>query len=175
LKLKNKTKIIAVTGAESTGKSTLTQQLAAYYKVPFLPETAREYVEKLHRKYTYSDVEIIARQQIENYRRLRKDSDFIIIDTWLIITKIWFEFVFGKKPDWLEPELLKNQIDLFLLCDIDLPWIEDPVRENGGENRELLHKKYIENLEHYGFNYKIVGGTEKDRLMNAIHFINESL
>ena len=172
--MKNKPKIIVITGAESTGKSTLTTQLAGYFNSPFLPEIARDYVEKLDRKYTYSDVENIAIQQINLYQQLlKKETDFIFIDTWLIITKIWFEFVFKRKPDWLEKELIKTKADLYLLCDIDLPWIEDPVRENGGKNRKLLHKKYIENLKHYGFNYKIVRGTENNRFSNAIQYINE--
>ena len=66
--MNNKPKIIVITGAESTGKSTLTERLANHFNAPFIPETARQYVEKLNRKYTYSDVENIAKMQIEQFR-----------------------------------------------------------------------------------------------------------
>ncbi len=173
-KLKTKPKIIVITGAESTGKTTLTERLASHYNSPYMPEIAREYVEKLNQKYTFSDVETIARMQTEMFKRIIKaDTPYIFADTWLIVTKIWFEFVYNKIPEWIIPEILKTKIDLFLICDIDLPWIYDPVRENGGENRKKLQDKYISNIIDYQFKYNIVSGKDDERFDNAIRFINE--
>src|SRR5660398_140578 len=170
--MKTKPKIIVITGAESTGKSTLTESLADYFNVPFIPEIARKYVENLVERYTYRDVENIARQQVEQFNSLvNSNHPFIFIDTWLIITKIWFEVVFNKIPDWFIKEIHQNKIDLFLICDIDLPWISDPVRENGGEKRKILQNKYIENINEFNFEYKIVRGKNEERLKNALHFI----
>ena len=76
--------------------------------------------------------------------------------------------VFNKIPSWLENEIRNTKIDLFLVCDIDLPWQADPVRENGGETRLILHKKYLENIKNYNFDYKIVNGKNKDRFENAL-------
>ncbi len=172
--MKNNPKIIVITGAESTGKSKLTKQLAEYFNVPFVPEIARHYIEHLNRNYVYSDIEAIANKQIEMYNKFCDyDAQFIFMDTWLIVTKIWFEFVFQKKPGWLVPELLKHKIELFLVCDTDLPWIVDPVRENGGKNRDILQNLYIDNLDKYGFKYKIVSGLDKDRFINAKRFIED--
>lgn len=168
--INNMPKIIVITGAESTGKSVLTETLAKYYNVPYIPEIARDYVEKLDRKYNYQDIETIAWKQIEQLNQhLDFKNPFVFTDTWLIITKIWFEFVFNKVPDWLETEIRNTKIDLFLVCDIDLPWIPDPVRENGGDNRKILHNKYIEEIEKYNFKYQIVSGQNKNRLNNAIN------
>lgn len=173
-KLKIKPKIIVITGAESTGKTTLTEQLAAYFGVPYLPEIAREYVENLNGKYTFSDVEKIAKMQIEQFTKISKsNAPYIFIDTWLIVTKIWFEFVYKKVPNWLIFEIEKTNIDLFLVCDIDLPWVFDPVRENGGKNRKILHNKYIEEINNFNFNYKIVKGTNEKRHNNALRFLSE--
>ena len=161
--------MIVITGAESTGKSTLTEALAHHFKAPFIPEYARNYIENLNRKYNFHDVEIIARKQVEMFNDMKKsDSEFVFIDTWLIITKIWFEEVFNKVPSWIEHEIKNTKIDLFLVCDTDLPWIPDPVRENGGENRLKLQEKYIEQIEYYKFDYKIVSGCEGERFKNAI-------
>jgi NadR type nicotinamide-nucleotide adenylyltransferase len=172
--LKNKPKIIVITGAESTGKSTLTERLANHFEVTYIPEIAREYVENLNRKYTYSDVENIAKMQIAKFNSISKsDAPYIFVDTWLIVTKIWFEFVYNKTPDWLIREILKTKIDLFLVCDIDLPWIYDHVRENGGENRRILQNKYIESIKNFGFDYKIVSGIDDERFNCALNYLGE--
>lgn len=173
-KLNNKPKIIVITGAESTGKSTLTERLANHFGVPFIPEIAREYVENLNRKYTYSDVENIAKMQIEQFNGItRSNAPYIFVDTWLIVSKIWFEFVYNQIPDWLINEIQKTKIDLFLICDIDLPWIYDPIRENGGENRKILQNKYIENITKFNFDYKIVSGIDDARFNCALNYLNE--
>lgn len=173
----NKTpKIIAITGAESTGKSTLAKQLSDSYNGIIIPEFAREYIENLHRKYTYSDVEFIAKQQVGSLHEAKKrNTTFIFLDTWLIITKVWFELVYQKEPKWLLPELEQTKIDLFLLCDTDLPWIADNVRENGGENRLLIQKKYIEFLEKYNLKYELISGNNKTRFKSAKLKIEELL
>jgi len=171
----NKTTKIAITGAESTGKSILSEALAKHYNAIWIPELARDYVEKLDRHYTYNDIELIARKQIEIEQCISPETSIVFFDTWLIITKIWFEFVFGDSPLWLKNYISASTIDLFLLCDIDIPWEADPVRENGGETRKILHKKYINELSNYGFNYKIVSGEGEKRTQNAINIVNEFL
>jgi NadR type nicotinamide-nucleotide adenylyltransferase len=170
--LKNRSKIIVITGAESTGKSTLTENLASYFNVPFIPEVAREYIENLDRRYNYNDVETIAKIQVEQLKKFRKnESSFIFLDTWLIVTKIWFDVVFKKEPPWLIKEIWKTKVDLFLVCDIDIPWIADPVRENGGEKRLTLHHEYIKTITEFDFPFKIVSGENEERLKNALKFI----
>jgi NadR type nicotinamide-nucleotide adenylyltransferase len=160
---------IAVTGPESTGKSTLTKQLAEVFGGQFIPEFAREYIENLPHHYTYEDVEAIAKAQVEQYRLTQERSDNIFFfDTWLIITKVWFNWVFNKMPEWMDIEIRNCPMDLFLLCRPDLPWEADPVRENGGENRLKLFELYRGELEHYGFSFVEIGGLGEGRLNNAI-------
>lgn len=170
--LKDQTKIIVITGAESTGKSTLTKALAKHFGAPYIPEIAREYVENLTHRYNYHDVENIAKAQIQQINDLKdKGHPYIFIDTWLIITKIWFDVVFNKEPVWLKDEIQNTKIELFLICDIDIPWIPDPVRENGGENRIKLHKMYIEAISSFNFPYKLVNGLNEQRIQNALRFL----
>jgi nicotinamide riboside kinase len=163
-------KIYVITGAESTGKSDLTKWLAAYFNVPYIPEFARSHIENLNRKYDYDDVEYIAKKQVEQINAYKNSGyPFIFVDTWLIITMIWFEFVFSKKPSWIETEILNTQIEMFLVCNIDLPWEPDPVRENGGKSRVILHNKYIDTIKKYHFNYKIVNGRDSERYRSALY------
>jgi nicotinamide riboside kinase len=168
--------IFVITGAESTGKSAMTEWLANHYNVPYIPEFARSYIEKLSRPYTYEDVEIIASNQVKQINESSKSSyQLIFADTWLIITKIWFEIVFGKYPPWLEEEIKKTKIAMFLVCDTDLPWIPDPVRENGGQKRIMLQNRYIETIEQYDFEYKIVGGKNSERFENALKTVENKI
>ena len=172
--IKHFPKTIVITGAESTGKSTLTEELANHFNVPFIPELARSYIENLNRKYMYDDVERIAKLQVDEFSKYRNSRyPFIFADTWLIVTKIWFEVVFKKEPDWLNNEIENTKIDLFLVCDTDIPWIPDPVRENGGKMRNILQNRYIETILNYNFKYKIISGQNSERLEKAIQILNE--
>jgi nicotinamide riboside kinase len=171
----DRTTKIVITGAESTGKSTLAESLATHFQTIWIPEFSRSFVENLHRNYTYSDIEIIARHQISAQQNIDPKIELIFFDTWLIITKVWFEFVFGKSPVWLHESILQSKIDLFLVCNIDIPWIPDPVRENGGENRQILHNIYIEQIKIYNFNFQLVNGIGEERLKNALKIVNDFL
>ena len=173
-KVKTTPKIVVITGAESTGKSVLTEWLAKYFEVPFIPEFAREYVETLNRQYNYSDVEFIAKKQISELNALKKTNHtYIFADTWLIITKIWFEVVFKQAPAWIDETIKNTPIDLFLICDTNLQWVPDSVRENGGKQREILQKKYINTIEAYGFNYKIISEKNAERFQNALDAVKQ--
>lgn len=171
--MKQRTKIIAITGAESTGKSTLARALATHYNVPFVPEFARSYVEQLHRSYTYDDVIVIAKKQIEQYNEmLSQEPPLIILDTWLLITKIWLDVVYGKVPGWIDQAIKETRIDTFLVCDTDLPWVPDPVRENGGADREKLQQTYIRELKNYHFPFHTIKGNYEERKKAAIKVIS---
>lgn len=164
---------VVITGPECTGKSTLTGQLSGYYHTKGIPEFARDYVAGLNRHYTYQDIEHIARVQRDQVSDWANQGiRLLFIDTYLIITKIWFEVVYQQIPPWIEEELQRKQIDLFLLCSPDIPWTPDPVRENGGKMREKLFLMYRNELERLGFRYALISGSEKQRLNNAVKAVN---
>jgi NadR type nicotinamide-nucleotide adenylyltransferase len=167
---------IVITGPESTGKTTLAKQLAEYLNGIYIPEFAREYIEKLSRHYTYDDVDAIANKQLEQYQATMESSgQLYIFDTWLIITKVWFNWVFSKTPEWLDGKIRDCPVDVFLLCLPDLPWEADTVRENGGENRLKLLEEYRKELTQYGFTYVEICGNGEARLQSAIDAIASHL
>jgi len=168
-----KPKLIVVTGAESTGKSALTIQLAKHYNCLFYSEYARDYIGMIHRHYEYHDLEKIAEKQILQYEEAMKaGSSFVFFDTWLIITQVWFEVVYHRKPSWLIPCIRNADISLFLVCDTDLEWKPDPLRENGGAMREKLQKTYIGYIKRYRFKFSLISGHGNQRLLNAVEAIN---
>jgi nicotinamide riboside kinase len=162
---------IILTGPESTGKTMLTMELASRYRSPFIPEYAREYILNLRRPYTYDDVIHIARKQIEQMKEFSKyASGYLFVDTYLIITKIWFDKVFNKIPEWINKEIAKTKTKncFYLLCLPDIPWEPDPVRENGGPMRQVLFDLYELELKKAGLNYSYVKGLGEARIICAM-------
>jgi NadR type nicotinamide-nucleotide adenylyltransferase len=171
----NKVSRIAITGPESTGKSRLSEELAAHYKTVFVPEFAREYINGLDREYNQDDILRIAKEQIRTEQEMAEKADKLLFcDTELIVTKIWSEVKYGTCNPWILQKIEENNYDLFLLCNIDLPWEQDPQREHP-HMREKLFRLYFEELTERGFPFKVVSGTGKERLLNAVGLIEQSL
>ncbi len=167
-------KRIVLIGAESTGKTELSEYLAKRFNTVVVPEYAREYIENLHQDYTYKDVEHIALKQLELEEKYSQIANEVLFyDTYLIITKIWFQIAFKEVPEWINQRIKNSKIDLFLLCNNDIPWIPDSVRENGGEMRDELFKIYQHELIDYGFNYKIISGEGDERLNKALEVVSD--
>jgi NadR type nicotinamide-nucleotide adenylyltransferase len=162
---------IAITGPESTGKSLLAEKLATHYHTLWVPEYAREYIDHLGRPYTREDILQIAKGQIRNENLLAgRAKGLLFCDTELIVTKIWSEVKYGTCDPWILEKIPENKYGLFLLCNIDLPWEFDPQREHP-EMREKLFELYRDELDRWGFPYFVVSGTGKERILNALSFI----
>ena len=168
-------KRVLVTGPESTGKTELVNYLSERYGGVAVEEYARAYVEGLDRSYTFEDVEHIARQQLSSYEKEYPGSDWVFFDTWLMITRVWFEVVYQCVPQWLDDAMREAKFDLVLLCAPDLPWVADRVRENGGEQRERLFKRYENELKSFGMDWELVSGSGEARFLLAEEIINRKL
>ncbi|MCD4695494.1 MAG: ATP-binding protein [Bacteroidales bacterium] len=166
-----KLKKIAITGPESTGKSQLAKELAAHYQTIWLPEYARKYIEKLERPYNYDDILVIAREQKKREEALLMSSnDYLFCDTELIVTKIWCEFKYQKCHPWIIDNIPRQNYDLYLLTDIDLPWQPDPQREHPLKRIELFNLYMLE-LKSRNLPFGIISGVGDQRLSNALAFI----
>jgi len=164
---------IVLTGPESTGKTILSKQLSDHFNGCYIPEYARNYVMELKRPYHYQDLEHIAQWQIQaSAEAQNKDCLLVFIDTFLIITKIWFLWKYNKYPTWIDDELNGMANTMFLLCNTDIAWQADGVRENGGENREILFRLYENELINYQLPYHIISGEGNDRLDAAIKIVS---
>ena len=163
-------KVFFITGAESTGKSTLTGELANHYNAIGVAEYARTYLENLDHHYEYSDVEAIARRQIELIIQHRS-GPMVFFDTCLINLKVWFREVYNTVPDWLEDTIPGAGQGIYLICQPDLPWEFDPFRENP-HRREYLSDQYEQELKAAGFTYFRVFGLGEKRIQNAIEIVN---
>jgi NadR type nicotinamide-nucleotide adenylyltransferase len=179
-------KKIVIIGPESTGKSTLSSQLANHYGTDWVPEYAREYLLKHGMKYTYDDLLTIARSQLDLEDKFTKKSEdnhslenkkgLLFIDTDMYVMKVWCEFVFGKCHPFILQQIVLRQYDLYLLCNIDLPWIADELREYPDlENRQKLYSMYKDILVNQPVPWAEVSGNDMERLQSAIDVVNKIL
>jgi NadR type nicotinamide-nucleotide adenylyltransferase len=165
---------IVVSGSECTGKTVLTRALATNFGAPFSTESAREYVNELDRAVQFSDVEPIARRQIEIEDTLVGDgSPMYIFDTDLFSTLIYSQIYFGRCPGWIEPLCRARRADLYLLCGIDLPWVKDEfqrIRSTPTE-RQHAHSLFASVLNENGCSVRAVSGLNDNRRQCAISAI----
>ena len=160
---------IFITGAESTGKSTLTEQLSKHFNVPCVPEFARDYISSLNRPYDISDLKIIGKEQIFQIRE-NHSKNLVLFDTGLVITYVWYEVKYGYVPNWLQQALPVHGNGKYLVCEPDLPWEPDPLRENP-TLREELNSRYIRIIRDYGFEWDLVKGSGKERFAQAVRIV----
>ena len=165
---------IAILGPESTGKTQLAEQLAKHFHTDFVPEFSREYLKDFQERYDINDVIAIAKGQQQRIEEAAtKSNDILISDTEAIVNKVWCEYVFKQTPKEIEELVQKQDFDLYLLCNIDLEWTFDPLRENPDlEERKVIFALYRKFLEEINANYFIVNGKGELRFKHALDAID---
>ena len=156
---------IIITGPESSGKTTLCEQLSNHFNIPFTKEFARSYIDNLDRIYMIGDLLSIGKEQ------LKSELNSQLLDTDLITIKIWSEYKYGRCDKWILDQIEKQKTEkrFYLLCSPDIPWQADKQRENPNDREELfeIYKQELDDLEH---SYFIVKGEE--RIQKSIEKIN---
>ena len=168
-------KQIVIIGPESTGKSTLAAQLAAYYKTVWCPEFAREYLRENGTDYNYEDLLNIAQGQItlEDSMKQQARNGYYFIDTDMYVMKVWCEVAFNNCHTWILKQIAARKYDLLLLCDTDLPWVPDGLREYPDlQMRQRIFKMYKDLLINDGSKWAVISGTPEERLQTAISIID---
>jgi NadR type nicotinamide-nucleotide adenylyltransferase len=168
------TKVVII-GPESTGKSTLSEQLADYYKTAWCPEFAREYLREKGKDYSFEDLLNIARGQLELEDMLlaKAKNNMYIIDTDMYVMKVWCEAAFNNCHTWILKQIATRQYSLYFLCDIDLPWVQDGLREYPDiEIRRKLFKMYKDLLVNSGSRWSVISGNPSERMQTAISIID---
>ncbi len=164
---------IAIIGPESTGKSRLSEELAAFYDTVFSPEFARGFLNGLGRNYNRNDLLHIAKKQEESIQSIQlKAKNYFFSDTEMMVIKIWSEFKYKSVHPWILSELKKQDFDLYLLTDIDLLWEKDELREHPHHRKRLL-KLYEKELEKRKWPFIKISGQGKQRTLNAIKAIDD--
>ena len=172
-------KKIVIIGPESTGKSTLSEQLAQHYDCLWCPEFAREYLHTNGTDYTYDDLLNIANGQIaleEEYVQMSVSSqltanisNLLFVDTDMYVMRVWCEFVFDKCHPFILSQIAERHYDLYLLCNVDLPWVKDELREYPDlETRRQLYLIYKDIMANQAVPWMEIEGSYESRLQNSI-------
>jgi len=173
-------KKIVIIGPESTGKSSLTKLLAQHYKTEYCDEFAREYLHTNGTKYSVNDLLKIAKGQLaledQMTHKVSNTSSLLFIDTDMYVMKVWSEYVFGECNFFILDSIADRTYNLYLLCDIDLPWVKDELREYPDEKpRKELFNTYKDLLINQNVPWKIISGNYEQRLTSAINAVNKLL
>ena len=174
-------KKVVIIGPESTGKSTLCKQLAEHYNTIWVKEYAREYLLKNGTNYTFENLLDIAKGQVRNEElvignweeanksKIDNLKSTIFIDTNMYVMKVWCEFVFEKCHHWILNRIVERKYDLYLLCNIDLPWVKDELREYPDLiSRQKLYHYYKDIMINQNVPWVDISGSYEERLEKAI-------
>jgi NadR type nicotinamide-nucleotide adenylyltransferase len=168
-------KKIVVIGPESTGKSTLCEQLAKHYNTTWCPEYARAYLNQHGKEYQFNDLLTIGKGQLSLEDKIAEQAanNLYFIDTNMYVMQVWCEYVFNKCHQFILDEIVQRCYDLYLLCDIDLPWAYDVLREYPDERpRKELYSIYKELMINQSVPWVEISGSYNDRLKKAIAAVN---
>ncbi|HEX4957125.1 MAG TPA: ATP-binding protein [Lacibacter sp.] len=172
-------KKVVIIGPESTGKSTLCEQLAQKYNTLWCPEYARNYLLQHGKSYSFEDLLTIAKgqwQQEAAYTERTKNQSLLFVDTDMYVMKVWCEFVFGQCHQWILDRITEQRYDLYLLCNPDLPWVKDELREYPDEARRIqLYHYYKDLLVHQSTPWVEISGSYEERLQKAINAVTPLL
>jgi len=170
-------KRVCVFGPESTGKSTLSADLARHFDTLYVHEYARPLLDYKDGRCDYADIERIARGQAaaEDALALRANR-VLFCDTDALTTTIWSDVFFGKCPDWVLEEAERRTYDLYLLLDVDVPWIDDAQRNLGeADARRAFFARCKQALDERGRPYVHIYGPWAERFARAVAAVEQCL
>lgn len=168
-------KRVCVYGPECAGKTTLAAELAREFDTVHVPEFARPLLDLKGGRCDLDDFPVIARGQVASEDALARIANRVMFcDTDLITTTIWHDLLFGGCPQWIADEADARTYDLYLLCDIDLPWASDPQRYFPDE-RPAMMKRWEDELIRRGRKYVKISGIGEKRLASAAEAVREIL
>ena len=157
----------------------LSEKMAAHYGTIWVKEYAREYLLTHGKNYSFENLLDIARGQIreeeagirtlQSQQAVGPNQKPLFIDTDMYVMKVWCEFVFDKCQHWILNRIAERSYDLYLLCNIDVPWVEDELREYPDlDSRRKLYHYYKDLLVNQHVPWVEISGDYEERVQKAI-------
>jgi NadR type nicotinamide-nucleotide adenylyltransferase len=174
--VRSRPRCIVLTGSESVGKTSLAARLAAHYGVPCVPEFVRDYAAKKGAPLDFRDHGPIAKGQMalqEEYRERAAASDIrlLVQDTDLVSTVVYCHHYFGRCPAFIEEAAVEHMANLYLLLDIDVPWVADGVRDRG-DRRQEVQELFETTLARFGAPVTRISGDWEARFERAVEAVD---
>lgn len=162
---------ICLHGPESTGKSTLATRLAAHFGCEVVPEYGRAYCEGHGTDIGMSElVHIAETQDAMNRAAAAREGQMVLFDTDPLITAVWAEMMFADRDAWFDR--FTGFADLYLLLDIDLPFVDDGLRVYAApQQRRHFFDLCKAELDNRGVRYALIRGEGDARFRAALEAI----
>jgi nicotinamide riboside kinase len=164
---------IALIGPESSGKTTLCQQLAGYFNGMWVVEYARDYLAQTEGYYDICDLDIMSQDQFDLWNEIPSNVNICFFDTEMINYKIWSLDKYNHCSKLILGLVDAQQFDLFLLCKPDIAWVSDPLRAFPDVNkRNYLFEAYKNELIQLGHPFEIIQGNYSQRTQMAQQIVH---
>jgi nicotinamide riboside kinase len=171
--------VVALVGAESTGKTTLARDIATALearglRVAVVDEVLREFCALRNRTPRQDEQEGLA---LEQTRRIATAADsgavdVVVADTTALMIAVYSDFVFGDHGLYDAAEAAQRDIDLTLLTALDLPWQADGLQRDGAHVREPVDAMVRASLGRAGVAFETIDGSGRHRLAAALAAID---
>ena len=164
---------IALLGAESTGKTQLSAELAASLRgqglsVAVVPEVLREWCVREGRTPRPEEQLPIAQEQERRVDEAAAGADIVIADTTAVMIAIYSAMLFEDGTLYRFALERQRGYHATLLTGLDLPWVADGLQRDGPHVREPVDALVREALTRAGVSYRTVYGQGRERLANAL-------
>ena len=169
---------VALLGAESTGKTSLSQHitdalLAQGQMAVYVPEVLREWCQMNGRTPALHEQRQIAQQQAERIFSIREG--WVIADTTPLMTAVYSDYVF-KDPSLYEEALgLQAQFDLTLVMGLDVAWVPDGLQRDGEHVRQPVDSLIRQAMAKKQLPFKVIYGQDQARLNAALLAISQGI
>lgn len=170
-------KNIAIVGAESSGKSTLTKKLAHYFNTNYAPEYARSYIETHGSSLSSNNLIHIAKAQITHSNILKTFSyKYLFNDTDALTTQCWHQTFFNTKSPEIESLIQKQSIDLYILLPVQPIWEDDIVRYHPDYQTRITFYNLLKNeLITRNINFIEINNLNYNKIFNSCKKIIKDL
>lgn len=154
--------VICFYGPESTGKSSMAKDMAAFYNTEHVPEVSRELIDS--NDFNREDIINIGRGQTERvFQKVKTANKILFCDTDLITTQIYSRHYLKVVPPILYQLEDMVSYDHYFLFDIDTPWVADGLRDLGDRRNEMF-AIFKNELKHRQLKYTLVSGNWEARM-----------
>jgi nicotinamide riboside kinase len=172
--------VVALLGAESTGKTTLSEELGAVLaaegrRVAVVPEYLREFCHQHGRTPRPDEQQGIAREQTRRIATAASRHDIVVADTTALMIAVYSEHVFGDTSLYAEAEASHAQCDLTMITALDLPWRPDGLQRDGPQVRTPVDALVRAALARTGQPYSVIFGSGASRMQSALACVQRAL
>jgi len=172
--------VIALLGAESTGKTTLARALRdalddGTRSVACVTEYLREFCDARGRTPRREEQRHIADTQTQRIAEAANTHDIVIADTTALTIAVYSEQFFGDTALCESAQQDHARCDLTLLNALDLPWQADGLQRDGPHLREPVDALLRAALTRAGVAYSVVSGLGPQRLVNALACVQRAM